>query len=324
MMPHEDWSQVSSSTASSWRLSGLGVGAVWGYFCSQTPVERAVLLLQCPLPLAADSFFQRFLERENLSDGEGVILSEMSMYQLVILAGGKGTRMGSDFPKVLHLVKEVPLIERILENIKPLIVKPVVVVGYGAEEVKALLGDRVTYAYQREQLGTGHALLSAREILEEMGCTQILVTPGDHPLISEKTFRALLDIQATTGAKVALASVSVPYFDGSFGSFDHFGRIVRNATGAVEKIVEYKDATEAERAIREVNTSYYCFDAKWLWENIDRLQNNNASHEFYLTDMVHLAREDGHTIGTLSIEDPIEGLGINTPEQLALVEAHIL
>ena len=186
----------------------------------------------------------------------------MSMYQLVILAGGKGTRMGSDFPKVLHLVKEVPLIERILENIKPLIVKPVVVVGYGAEEVKALLGDRVTYAYQREQLGTGHALLSAREILEEMGCTQILVTPGDHPLISEKTFRALLDIQATTGAKVALASVSVPYFDGSFGSLDHFGRIVRNATGAVEKIVEYKDATEAERAIREVNTSCLLYTSR--------------------------------------------------------------
>lgn len=245
------------------------------------------------------------------------------MYQLVILAGGKGTRMGSDFPKVLHLVKGLPIIERILENIKPLVVKPVVVVGYGAEEVKALLGDRVTYAYQHEQLGTGHALLSAREILEEMGCTQILVTPGDHPLISAKTFRALLDIQATTGAKVALASVSVPYFDGSFRSFDHFGRIVRDTAGAVEKIVEYKDATEAERAIREVNTSYYCFDAKWLWENIDRLQNNNASHEFYLTDMVHLAREDGHVISTFLIEDPIEGLGINTPEQLALIEAHI-
>lgn len=245
------------------------------------------------------------------------------MYQIVILAGGKGTRMESELPKVLHLVKGIPIIERIYQNIKTVAPKPVVVVGYGAEEVKALLGDRVTYAYQREQLGTGHALLSARDILEEMGCSQILVTPGDHPLISEKTFRALLDIQATTGAKVTLASVSVPYFDGSFKSFDRFGRIVRDATGVVEKIVEYKDATEAERAIREVNTSYYCFDAKWLWENMDRLQNNNASHEFYLTDMVHLAREDGHVISTLSIEDPIEGLGINTPEELALVEAHI-
>jgi bifunctional UDP-N-acetylglucosamine pyrophosphorylase/glucosamine-1-phosphate N-acetyltransferase len=244
------------------------------------------------------------------------------MNQIVILAAGKGTRMGSDLPKVLHPVQGVPIIEHILRNTRSLVEKPVVVVGHGREQVMAALGDRVNYVHQAEQLGTGHAVRCARETLQALGVTRVLVTPGDHPLISTATFERMLSTLAETGATVVLASVVVPDFDGDSAQFAHFGRIVRGVDGAVDRIVEYKDATEAERAIREVNTSYYCFDAAWLWDALDRLSDDNAAHEYYLTDTVGLARDDGHTVAVYTIEDPIEGLGINTPEQLALIERY--
>jgi bifunctional UDP-N-acetylglucosamine pyrophosphorylase/glucosamine-1-phosphate N-acetyltransferase len=244
------------------------------------------------------------------------------MHQIVILAAGKGTRMGSDLPKVLHPVQGVPIIERILYEAQALVAKPVVVVGHGREQVMAVLGDRVTYVHQSEPLGTGHALVCAREALRALGVTRVLVTPGDHPLVSSQTFERLRATLTEAQAMVALASVVVPDFEGDYAQFAHYGRIMRGPDGAVDRIVEYKDANEVERAIREVNTSYYCFDAAWLWDALDRLTDDNAAHELYLTDMIQFARDDGHTVAAYTIEDPIEGLGVNTPEQWALIERY--
>lgn len=246
------------------------------------------------------------------------------MNQVVILAGGKGTRMQSDIPKVLTLVKGIPIISRLLSGVRAIADKPVVVVGYRADEVKTYLGDMCEYAYQAEQLGTGHAILCARSVLEGKGYRNIIVMPGDHPLVSAETFRKLITIHEERGAKMSLAIVSVPHYEGDYAAFAHFGRIVRNAEGDVSRIVEYKDATEEERQIREVNPSYYCFDALWLWQNIDRLQSENAAHEFYLTDMVALAREVGGPIPTVAVENPFEGLGVNDREQLAIIERYCL
>ena len=244
------------------------------------------------------------------------------MNQVVILAGGKGSRMQSDIPKVLTPVKGIPIITRLLSAVQGIAEKPVVVVGYRGDEVKAYLGDACEYAYQAEQLGTGHALLCAKSVLVDRGYKNIIVMPGDHPLVSAETFRKLIASHEQYQAKMSLAIVSVPNYEGDYEAFAHFGRIVRDATGMVVRIVEYKDATDEERQIREVNPSYYCFDAEWLWQNIDRLNSENMAHEFYLTDMVALARQAGGLIPTIAVENPFEGLGVNDREQLEIIEKY--
>lgn len=244
------------------------------------------------------------------------------MDQLIILAGGKGTRMNSDLPKVLTPVGGTPIIRRLLDAVRPVFDRPAIVVGYRAEEIEAVLGDRYAYVRQAEQLGTGHAVACAKERLAGEGYRNIVVVPGDHPFIGASTLERLLDTHGRSGARVTLATVSVPDFSGDFASFYNFGRIVRDQAGFVARIVEQKDASEEELSIREVNTGYYCFDATWLWENIDRLGDANAAHEYYLTDMVGLAHTQGMRVAAWTIENPYEGLGVNTPEQLAVAEAH--
>lgn len=146
--------------------------------------------------------------------------------------------------------------------------------------------------------------------------------PGDHPLVSAETLGQLLATHTEHRAKVSLGIVSVPNYTGDYAAFAHFGRIVRDAAGMVARIVEYKDATEEERALYEVNPSYYCFDANWLWSHMDRLTNENAAHEWYLTDMVAVARESGGPIPTVAVVNPFEGLGVNDREQLAIIERY--
>lgn len=230
--------------------------------------------------------------------------------------------MQSETPKVLTPVKGVPIIERLLAEVTKLAPQPVVVVGYKGDEVRAVLGERCAYAYQAEQRGTGHALLSAKSVLIDRGYEELIVMPGDHPLVSAETLRALLATHLKHRAKVSLAIVSVPDFTGDYAAFAHFGRIVRDTAGMVARIVEYKDATDEERQIREVNPSYYCFDAEWLWRHIDGLRSDNAAHELYLTDMVAVARASGGPIPTVAVVNPFEGLGVNDRAQLAIIERY--
>lgn len=244
------------------------------------------------------------------------------MNQVIILAAGKGTRMQSDLPKTLHLAKGVPIIKRLLNNIKYLFSDPAIVVGYRSNEIVSVLGDKYLYIHQDEQLGTGHALMCAKKVLAKKEYTNIIVIPGDHPLISEKTLRDLLVLHESEKAKLSLAVVSVPNFKGDFTSFFNCGRIMRNAKGEIIGIVECKDASEEQKKIREVNTSYYCFDTRWLWENIDKLENKNVAKEYYLTDMVKIACEQGEKISSFIIENAFEGLGVNNKEQLEKVESH--
>jgi bifunctional UDP-N-acetylglucosamine pyrophosphorylase / glucosamine-1-phosphate N-acetyltransferase len=242
------------------------------------------------------------------------------MNQLVILAGGKGTRMQSDKPKVLHNVNGVPIIERLLQNIKNIFAQPAIIVGYKGDEVISVLGDKYDYVRQPEQLGTGHAMWCAKKVLAPKNYKNIIVTPGDHPLISSETLKKLLDLHTQEQTKISLAIVSVPHFEGDFASFYHYGRIIRGPSGDVKGIVEFKDATEEQKRICEVNTSYYCFDADWLWENIEKLNSHNAAQEYYLTDMVKIAFEQGESIASFVIENAYEGLGVNDQRQLEIVE----
>lgn len=244
------------------------------------------------------------------------------MHQLIILAGGKGTRMESEMPKVLHKVKGVPIIKRLLQNVKTLFEKPAIVVGYKGDEVISELGDRYCYIRQPEQLGTGHAIWCAKEVLAPKNYKNIVVMPGDHPLISAETLKKLIELRMEEKTKISLAIVSVPHFEGDLAGFYNFGRIIRNSNGEVKGIAELKDASEEQKMIKEVNTSYYCFEAEWLWENIEKLNNENASKEYYLTDMVKIAFEQGERIAAFTMDNAYEGLGINDKRQLEIVEKY--
>lgn len=245
------------------------------------------------------------------------------MAHIIILAAGKGTRMKSEVQKVLHEVKGTSIINHMLARIESICTEPTLIVGFKADEVKTATGNKYHYVEQTEQLGTGHAIKCAREDLKDRDLGTVIILPGDHPLVEAKTLQYLLELHADKQATVTLATTIVPHFDGEYSTFAHYGRVIRGEDGTVDRIVEYKDATEEERACREVNLFYYCFDAAWLWDNITKLSNNNAAGEYYLTDMIHMAKEQGRTVAAYPIQGLVECLGINTPEQLKMVEEAI-
>jgi bifunctional UDP-N-acetylglucosamine pyrophosphorylase/glucosamine-1-phosphate N-acetyltransferase len=187
----------------------------------------------------------------------------------------------------------------------------VVVVGRGAEQVQAAVSQEAeaTFVEQRERLGTGHAVLQARKACDE-DAGAILVLPGDMPLLSEATLRRLVDRHCETGAAVTILTAVL---DDPTG----YGRLVRDEHGRPVAIVEHRDATPAQRAIREVGTSTYCFDGRRLWDALDRVSPHNQQGEYYLTDVVEILRRDGHTIEASVAEDAREGFGVNDRKQLA-------
>ncbi len=246
------------------------------------------------------------------------------MNQVIIMAGGKGTRMNmTDIPKTMIPVSGKPIVEYIVEASEKAVpeTKPVIIVGFHGEKIKEHLDGRVICVVQEQQLGTGHAVSCASPLLHEQSdISHIVVLAGDQPLISAETIRTILAHHEERGETITLGTVVVPDFVGIHEHLLHYGRIVRNKDGIVERIVEYKDATEEERAIREVNTSVYCFEASWLWEHVDQLGSDNASKEFYITDLIAMAMEEGKNICAIPLPDPLEGLNVNTPEQLVAIE----
>lgn len=237
--------------------------------------------------------------------------------KVIILAAGQGKRFGSPKPKVLAEIRGEPMVVRVVTAVERsgVTVRPVVVVGVGAEHVRKVLGDRVDYVVQTEQLGTGHAVACCRTFLKDKA-DAIQVLYGDHPLISGATIRQLIAKHEQTGATLTMGTVVVPDFEKWRQGFSNFGRIVRDAKGNLQRIVEVKDTTAKEREIHEINPSYFCFNAPWLWDNIDKLKKNNAQDEYYLTDLLSLAIGQRKTVITVPIS-PIEALGANSAEQLA-------
>lgn len=246
------------------------------------------------------------------------------MNQVIIMAGGKGTRMNmTDMPKTMIPVAGMPIVEHIVRAAEEAVpeTKPAVVVGFQGHTIVGHFGDRIVAAEQKEQLGTGHAVACAAPLFRDRKVAgSVIVLAGDQPLLSADTVRAILAHREETGATIALGTVVVPDFTGLHEHLLHYGRIVRDADGNVARIVEYKDATGEERDIREVNTSVYCFDAEWLWSHIDALGSDNAAKEFYLTDLIGMAMEEGRKLSALPLPDPLEGLNVNTPDQLEAIE----
>jgi len=240
--------------------------------------------------------------------------------QVVILAAGKGTRMNIDMPKVLAPILGRPMIEHVLDATAKVLAdqKPVVVVGFQGEKVQHQIGDRAQVVWQPEQLGTGHAVAAARQALADHRGA-IMVLYGDHPLVNYKTIENLFRLHEQSGTVLSMMTTAVEDFNEWRQGFFGFGRILRNGGGGICGIKELKDCTDEEKQIRELNPGYYCFDSDWLWNNIDELKNDNAQKEYYLTDLVKRAFEQNKNISETKIH-PIECLGINTREQLELVE----
>lgn len=238
----------------------------------------------------------------------------------IILAAGKGTRMNSDLPKVVHEVGGRPMVCAVVDACRAAgCGRIVVVVGYRQEAVRAALdGYEVEFALQLEQLGTGHAVRSARELFAQelrpdAPASDTFVLCGDGPLIRPETLETLLELHRRTGATSTLATAIV---DDPTG----YGRIVRDGSGRFQEIVEHKVATPAQRALREVNPSYYCFRTAPLFAALDGVTRNPVSGEYYLTDVLSLQLARGGRVEVIAAVPQEDVLSINTPEELARVD----
>ena len=229
---------------------------------------------------------------------------------IVILAAGEGKRMRSRQPKVFHRLCGRPLIGYALRTARVLADRIVVVAGPDAAPARALAGEGVVIVEQRERLGTGHAVLQARQACGE---GTVLVLPGDTPLLSSETLTALVLHHRASGAAATVLTAVVDRPQG-------YGRILRQG-GRVKRIVEERDATDDEKKIPEINTSVYCFEARRLWKALAEVKPDNDQGEYYLTDVVGILARAGGRIEALAAPDPAEALGINDRKQLAAVAA---
>ncbi|MGT2828311.1 bifunctional UDP-N-acetylglucosamine diphosphorylase/glucosamine-1-phosphate N-acetyltransferase GlmU [Streptococcus hillyeri] len=236
----------------------------------------------------------------------------MSNYA-IILAAGKGTRMKSDLPKVLHKVSGITMLEHVFRAVSALNPeKTVTVIGHKAELVREVLAEKSSFALQTEQLGTGHAVMMAEEELANLE-GQTLVIAGDTPLITGESLKNLIDFHVN---HKNVATILTATADDPFG----YGRIIRNQHGEVTKIVEQKDATEFEQQVKEINTGTYVFDNKRLFEALKNINTNNAQGEYYLTDVISIFRENGEKVGAYVLHDFNESLGVNDRVALATAE----
>ncbi len=232
----------------------------------------------------------------------------------VVLAAGKGTRMRSDLPKCLHPVAGVPMVELVVEALREGVGgRVLVVVGHRGELLARALGEGAETVWQREQLGTGHAVGMAREALAGFE-GDVVVAAGDTPLITPATLRGLLAKHRASGAALTVATAML---DDPTG----YGRIVRDLQGGLAAIVEERDATPDQREIREVNAGLYVFRSEALWPALDGLSNANAQGEYYLTDAVGAIRRAGGRVVPLAGDDPDVLLGVNDRAQLAAAGA---
>jgi bifunctional UDP-N-acetylglucosamine pyrophosphorylase/glucosamine-1-phosphate N-acetyltransferase len=237
--------------------------------------------------------------------------------EVVILAAGLGTRMKSGTIKILHRAAGRPIVDYVLDLAADLSPNPpVMVIGYQRENVQKAVGSRARFAVQEQQHGTGHAVLQAAALLEPAAGKRVLILSGDVPLTRIETLQRLLDEHERSGNALTLLTMKPE--DPAM-----YGRIVRDESGAVTRIVEAKDASEEEKRIGEVNAGIYVFEGDRLFDNLRNLTPSNAQKEYYLTDLLATLREQGQRVGAVVASDPVEALGVNSRAELAHVENEI-
>lgn len=235
----------------------------------------------------------------------------------MILAAGEGTRMKSKLPKVLHKVCGKPLLEYVIDTcIGAGIEKNIVIIGHGGDEVKEQLKER-TIIFKTQPIGkdapygTGFAVMQGLDEVEDN--SNVIILCGDTPLITKETVSKLMEYHQKGNFHGTVLSAVL---DDATG----YGRILREESGAISKIVEHKDASEEERNIREVNSGMYCFNGKALKYALDKINNNNSQGEYYLTDVISILKTDGYNVGAYIIDDVVEIHGVNSRVQLAFSE----
>ena len=234
----------------------------------------------------------------------------------IILAAGKGTRMGSDLPKVLHQVAGKPMVQWVVDAVRNAgATRVILVVGHGAQTVQDSI-QGCEYVTQEPQLGTGHAVLVCKNILHDFD-GNIVVLGGDGPLLRSSTIHEMIALQECTNAAATIATSSIPDPTG-------YGRILRNVNGRFAGIMEHKNASQEQLKIQEVYPSYAVFNSALLWECLDELEPNALTHEYYLTEVPQMLITNGHEVEIIDAVAPEDILSINTPQQLADVEAVLL
>jgi UDP-N-acetylglucosamine diphosphorylase/glucosamine-1-phosphate N-acetyltransferase len=237
---------------------------------------------------------------------------------VIILAAGKGTRMKSDLPKVFHEILGEPMLTYVLEAVKKL--KPqktLLVVGHKRDLIMDYYKEwPVKFVVQEEQLGTGHAVMQAKPLLEDFEGT-VLVLAGDVPLLTTATLDQLLTCHHQNKAAATDLTAILP-------DAGNYGRIIRGSDDQIIRIVEKKDATPEELKIKEINTGTFAFDKAALFWALAQVKPNNAQQEYYLTDTLEILRQNGRPIMACTVKDPAETLGINTKEELVDVEKILL
>ena len=239
----------------------------------------------------------------------------MKKVKAVILAAGKGTRMKSELPKVIHKALGKPMVEYSIEAAVEAgadMSEVCLVVGHKADMVKDVVGEGVTYVLQEEQLGTGHAVKCAKEFIGTDGLTMVLC--GDTPLITGATLKTLVDTHIAENNAITVLTAKV---DDPTG----YGRIIKDEDGNFIKIVEQKDASEEEQKVNEINSGMYLFDSGILSRTLDMIDNNNAQGEYYLTDTIEIVKNKNlGRVATVVVKDANEIKGVNSPEQLKEAE----
>ncbi len=233
----------------------------------------------------------------------------------IVLAAGKGTRMKTELPKCAFPILQKPMIEYIVENIEKSVVDEIVcVVGYKKEYIEELLGERVKYVFQDEQLGTGHAVKMAKDLLnKKQGTTVILL--GDMPLVDKKVIDKVISYHNDKKNDLTVVTAE---FDNPKG----YGRIIRNEYGSIERIVEHKDCTKNQKTIKEINTGIYIVDNSLLYDAIDKIQINSRKGEYYLTDIVEIMKKD-YIVDAFLLWDSPRVMGVNDLYTISLAEKHL-
>ena len=238
----------------------------------------------------------------------------MNKRYAIILAAGQGSRMKSKKYKVLHEIAGKSMVDHVLTQVETLEPEEIVtIVGFGAEMVKETLADRTKYALQSEQLGTGHAVIQAKDVLADKEGTTLVIC-GDTPLLRAETLQELFNTHEQSGAK---ATVLTAHADNPFA----YGRIIRDENGAVLKIVEEKDATDEERRVQEINTGTFCFDNRALFESLAKVKNDNEQNEYYLPDVIGILQAQGEKVAAYQMSEFSESIGVNDRKALATATA---
>jgi bifunctional UDP-N-acetylglucosamine pyrophosphorylase/glucosamine-1-phosphate N-acetyltransferase len=237
---------------------------------------------------------------------------ENSAFCSIILAAGKGTRMKSEKPKVLHEVFFAPMVHHVLDALQPLMIdRTIVVTGHCHDQVESSLMAYIdSFVFQEQQLGTGHAVLACASVLDKFKGT-VLILCGDTPLVRSKTLQELMADHQRSNAPLTVMSTLVD--DPS-----HYGRIICNEQGDLVRIVEEKDASLEQRKIKEINAGVYCVDAEFLFDALKRVGTDNQQGEMYLTDVVGIARDIGVNVNRYICADSEEIIGVNSRKELAL------